>query len=431
MPTSASKKTSSIGSLSALQSQLNTASQPVDETSNAEAAANDVLGDITLLEEAFAEMEVSVADYEQEIPMLNSTIDTSDNTPEEAKLSTQDLDIPTLDQPSSDIVENIPEEALQAIPEPLAAPDENIPTLDTESEIEEVAISSVKPIDETSVISEQTDHVEVLIGEPAEQKIQSSDTPELKTETTSSIITLDASDIAMESLMASLDETEDVVPTLTSTAGCFSQVSSVADEIAENNADETSDSIAELPEIDEIQEASFSSLTDDLDNSSEVSIAQTSDPVSIINDETFSSDLPSIEEKIAQATADSPLSTLSEIALTDQDQIITELAPDLPEDQVTPEPVPNSPSMSIPFELHSQLSKKIDDLVLDATLSLTTELETQLSLQLESLLSNAVEAVLPKLIDQMANELRAEVKGRVQQQLPIIVNEVLGKTRLS
>ncbi len=436
MPNSASKP--SIDNLSALQSELNPASQKTDETQNAEAAANDVLGDITLLEEAFAEMEVSVADYEQEIPMVDNTVETEPPANHiEVPLSTLEPDdpsIPVLDKQPSEIIENNQTE----MPEDLATHSENIPTLETDSKIEHIAISS-NAIDENNAISESSDHVEVLIGEPAEQNVQSTDAPEPEPETDTDVITLDASDIAMESLMASLDtpdEAENTVPTLTSTAECSSPENSVISEPTEITVDDsidTPDSITELPKTAEIDEESFSSLIDELDSASELSIAQTSDPISIINDETFSGDLPSIEEKIAQATADSDLSALSEIALTDQDQIITELAPDLPENEVASEVVssPKSPSMSIPFELHSQLSKKIDDLVLDATLSLTSELQTQLSVQLESLLSNAVEAVLPKLVDQMANELRAEVKGRVQQQLPIIVSEVLGKTRLS
>lgn len=87
-------------------------------------------------------------------------------------------------------------------------------------------------------------------------------------------------------------------------------------------------------------------------------------------------------------------------------------------------------SISIPYELHSQLSKKIDSLVIEATMSLTNELHNQLSARLEHLLGQAVEAVLPKLIDQMANGLRTEVKDRVRQQLPGIINDVLGKTTI-
>jgi len=90
----------------------------------------------------------------------------------------------------------------------------------------------------------------------------------------------------------------------------------------------------------------------------------------------------------------------------------------------------NQYNLTIPFELHSQLSKKIDELVIDATSSITDELHTQLTARLDDLLSNAVESVLPNLVNNMANELRGEVNQRVKQQLPTIINGVLNKTRL-
>jgi len=178
-----------------------------------------------------------------------------------------------------------------------------------------------------------------------------------------------------------------------------------------------------------------------------------------ISDEVFTNDSmhSTIEEKIAKATGDTTSSGFHDIPMANEhvsDLPETELAPGfvediaqshfstpvgelIPQEEPTqayqsPPPSAETPmNMSIPYELHSQLSKKIDELVLDATMSLTNELEQQLSLKLESLLGSAVESVLPRLVDQMANELRSEVKGRVRQQLPIIVNDVLSKTRLS
>jgi len=88
-------------------------------------------------------------------------------------------------------------------------------------------------------------------------------------------------------------------------------------------------------------------------------------------------------------------------------------------------------SISIPYALHSQLSKKIDNLVIEATTSMTNELHHQLTLRLDGLLAQSVETVLPKLIDQMAHSLRDEVNHQVKQQLPNIINEVLGKTNIS
>lgn len=88
-------------------------------------------------------------------------------------------------------------------------------------------------------------------------------------------------------------------------------------------------------------------------------------------------------------------------------------------------------SISIPYELHAQLSKKIDGLVIEAATSITNELHVQLSNRMEGLLNQAVESVLPNLMDQMATGLRNEVKEKVRAQLPNIINDVLSKTRLT
>ena len=91
----------------------------------------------------------------------------------------------------------------------------------------------------------------------------------------------------------------------------------------------------------------------------------------------------------------------------------------------------SSLNLSIPYELHAQLSKKIDGLVVEAATSITNELHNQLTLRMEKLLTQAVESVLPSLMDQMANGLRTEVKEKVRSQLPGIINDVLSTTRLS
>ena len=87
-------------------------------------------------------------------------------------------------------------------------------------------------------------------------------------------------------------------------------------------------------------------------------------------------------------------------------------------------------SISIPYSLHNQLSKKIDNLVIEATTSMTNELHHQLTLRLNGLVAKSVESVLPKLIDQMVTSLRDEVNGQVKHELPSIINEVLGKTNI-
>jgi|GEM_PF-4108601 len=110
-------------------------------------------------------------------------------------------------------------------------------------------------------------------------------------------------------------------------------------------------------------------------------------------------------------------------------------AQNAPRESVQATPFPSNDtqaySLNIPFELHAQLSKKIDQLVVEAATSITNELQTQLSERVELLLQQAVESTLPALIDNMVQNLRNEVRGRIRQQLPLIVNDVLGKTRLS
>ncbi|MDH5217301.1 MAG: hypothetical protein OEX19_06385, partial [Gammaproteobacteria bacterium] len=91
----------------------------------------------------------------------------------------------------------------------------------------------------------------------------------------------------------------------------------------------------------------------------------------------------------------------------------------------------SSLNLSIPYELHAQLSKKIDGLVVEAATSITNELHNQLTLRMEKLLTQAVESVLPSLMDQMAEGLRTEVKEKVRSQLPNIINDVLSTTRLT
>jgi len=88
-------------------------------------------------------------------------------------------------------------------------------------------------------------------------------------------------------------------------------------------------------------------------------------------------------------------------------------------------------SLNIPSELHAQLSKKIDQLVVEAATSITNELQVQLSERVEHLLQQAIENALPVLIENMVLSLRSEVRGHIREQLPIIVNDVLAKTRLS
>ena len=225
-------------------------------------------------------------------------------------------------------------------------------------------------------------------------------------------------------------------------------------------------------------EQSLSKFAEDLENDDEPSLeelnidSETDTPDLIDSDFSFS-ETDSIEAKIAQAKGDDSHFEVNEIPLSnDQMSELYEFqqsqssqqslaASEIPElddtptadafahsELVTPEALdiattaiePGSEplhmqgkagfNLNIPFELHTQLSQKIDNLVIEATTSLTNELHIQLANRMETLLNNSVESVLPKLIEQMAGELRREVKQQVKNQLPHIINDVLGRTRL-
>lgn len=440
-----------IGDISAISSEMlkakrkgkKGASKKVGDTQNvASTAVNDVLGDITLLEEAFAEMEVSVADYEQEIPLLHSAIADSSNEELAKETNAKEPEmpqpsIPLLDKQASEIIESIQEnnDVANDVEIPELTPVTTIPTLDTQTNTEQVTqnVSISQFTQHQTAIKEASTidvpDVEISIGEPgtqAEEK-NAGETAEPASEQAEDIASTPANTESDEVLTASL---EDVTVDLASVA-LETMNTEATLEINSATANATDQ------KNDDVSESTLSTLIESLDSSPGFARTQSSEEISVLDDQA-TTNTPSIEDKIAQASGDISANGSSQISVVSE-HIDTEVTSELVIDK-TPTTVTNKmasttpssdPSMSIPFELHSQLSKKIDDLVLDATMSLTTELQAQLSLQLESLLSNAVESVLPKLIDQMANELRAEVKGRVKVQLPIIVNEVLSKTRLT
>ena len=78
-------------------------------------------------------------------------------------------------------------------------------------------------------------------------------------------------------------------------------------------------------------------------------------------------------------------------------------------------------------ELHTQLARQIDSLLVSAINSLSEELNHHLADRMEKLLLGAVDEAMPKLMEQLAQGLRKEVQSQVSDQLPHIVNEMLGK----
>ncbi|MDH5545689.1 MAG: hypothetical protein OEZ43_08855 [Gammaproteobacteria bacterium] len=92
---------------------------------------------------------------------------------------------------------------------------------------------------------------------------------------------------------------------------------------------------------------------------------------------------------------------------------------------------PGTFDINLPKELHAQLSRKIDNLVVEATTSITNELHHQLTQRMDKLLTEAVESVLPSLMEQLAQGLRTEVKSKVKAQIPQMIKDVLANARLT
>ncbi len=79
-------------------------------------------------------------------------------------------------------------------------------------------------------------------------------------------------------------------------------------------------------------------------------------------------------------------------------------------------------------ELHKQLSKKMDQFIVEAAATLTDELNRQLSTRLETIILNSIDTILPSLLEQVGQSLRREVKNNVKQHLPTLINEAMGQT---
>ena len=89
---------------------------------------------------------------------------------------------------------------------------------------------------------------------------------------------------------------------------------------------------------------------------------------------------------------------------------------------------PTTAALSPHDELHKQLSKKMDQFIVEAAATLTDELNRQLSTRLESIILNSIDTILPSLLEQIGQSLRQEVKNNVKQQLPTLINEAMGQT---
>jgi hypothetical protein len=85
------------------------------------------------------------------------------------------------------------------------------------------------------------------------------------------------------------------------------------------------------------------------------------------------------------------------------------------------------PANSFTAELHTQLAKQIDILLVEAINNLSNELNHHLAQRMEGLLLGAVDEAMPRLMEELSQGLRSEVQKQVSGELPHIVNDMMGK----
>ena len=366
------------------------------------AGEDDVLGDITLLEEAFAEMgdEESVDSQDSDLTKELSSID------ELSEVSGTATSQPVNNQNSDISAEQLPD--LDSLAADMDNDnDSNIPVLD---DVVSQMTSELSPQPE---VDQSDDGIPVLEETPTVFSNEDSET-----------------DSTLEHLL----DQDSAASTAT---GKESSVFVDAKEDVLSNPEQFASDVSGFAEIDADE-----TITTSVDEFSHLDIANVSDEV--ISE--------TVDDKIAQLTADPDQTEINELPAMDPiSGITTEFAESMSsvplsslvtqfDEEQTEQPSHTahqvsmgkntSFSMDIPFELHAQLSRKINDLVIDATTSLTNELNEQLYSKLSELLEKSVEAILPTLANQLVSNMRGEIKQRITEQLPSIINDVLGKTTL-
>lgn len=386
-----------LSGLDALSDISDVDSQHVGDMASVNPEEDDVLGDITLLEEAFAEMEDSSGSEEQ-VDESQTSAPASESIP----ILNEAVDEPTADTESKAAMEEI---------------DQSIPVLEQEAT---AFAKSAKVTAFESVVEEESSDA----GDSAlEHLLIEDDEPNI--------------DPALDDAMA--DASVFVEPD-DGSASSMSQFDQAATSFAEIDADTGNNTAVDTLSDSDIADISDSDVAQE---SVDDKIAKmTGDQTQIeINEVPFSQPLSSITAAASVSDLTDPYSGVPSDFAASRSSMPSVSVPSRFEDSQSVSQAThaehkvsvgekNGFSINIPFELHAQLSKKIDALVIDATTSLTHELHGHLSDRLEILLAQAVEAVLPSLVDQMVNGLRIEVKHRVKEQLPVIINEVLGKTSL-
>ncbi len=434
------KSTPSIGDLSSIDTSIDASNANTPTVGSIpdidDAQKSEVLGDISLLDEAFAEMNESHTD----IPVLNDSI----TTPSESKILSaedQSSSIPLLDQEATIYAEMLKPSSKITEPEPKAK--SSIESDDPVSDIEDTPLFNAPNAKSNSNISEMNSSLETaaeLLNEAAPSDIQPETaqnsgptTAVIETKTTAADSEIEEAprdgplketennDSALEAL---LDEEPETAESMSAHLSQISEsVTSIDEKILGESKLTNDDS-----EI-EIHEVPLSAMSGHTSETSDFSVSLAADLNSDSN-ETNTLDTQMLTDNLTEPDGTEISEFNPEIDLNSAAIPQTSHSIGITSQGIEPEQEQNNLNISIPFELHSQLSHKIDELVIQATSSITNELHTQLSSRLDVLLAGAVESVLPKLVNQMATELRNEVNDRIKQQLPIIIDEVLNHTRL-
>lgn len=364
---------------------------------------NDVLGDITLLEEAFAEMEDdadqpsddndapannAVGDNEEaSIPVLNEAVDEPTGDPEPNSTPVDpDQSIPVLDRQATVFAEAASESASADM---------------TNNDLEDNTADNIDDDDALEALLDDVSAVSQAIAEDASVFAEPDD--------------------GSDSRVSQFEEAMTNFAEISSSA----KANSAIDELSVSAIEDVPDNNADKETVDD----KIAQMTSEQQGNTEVNEVPLSHGVTSFeaDNESASDPYAGLDSQFAESDDSVPLSS---VVSTFAEEDKAPLSKPTHAEHKVSVGQGSEIAFNVPFELHTQLSKKIDELVIDATTSLTNELQNHLSDRLEILLAQSVETVLPSLVDQMVNGLRGEVKQRVKEQLPVIINEVLGKTSL-
>ncbi|MDH3327031.1 MAG: hypothetical protein OEM38_09985 [Gammaproteobacteria bacterium] len=431
-------KEPSIGDLSSIETVASTSDIPAHSVGDISGIDSDqpseALGDMSLLDEALAEMDESDGSDNTDIPVLSEAIE----TPPLSRIVSMDdnASIPLLDQEATIYAEMLKPASPAVNSASVSSPVSQLSNMITEiTNEDDDDVNEDEPLfdsplaENNSNISEMNNSLEMAAELMSEASDSAADIDQFSENDDAALAALldDSSGPAFNEadIDSNISDLElDIASELTS------GTTSIDEKIAMASSEAQSDSDIE---INDLPIGSSSAMSEPSDFSTSFADGLTSSHPSSFIDQDDTTPEPSHDNFSGMADSKISNSQISEFN---------------PETDLNSSPVTqashrvdisgqnqgeniNNFNLSIPFELHSQLSQKIDELVIEATSSITEELHSQLTSRLDDLLSNAVESVLPRLVNQMAEELRADVNGRIKQHLPNIINDVLNKTRLN